>query len=1222
MCLANCATASTTPAGTLSFYAINANGFIHPTKVDATNRAISHKSPDVFVITETKTNTSCSSKIAPNQYQIFEECGTPSIGYHTYKWGAILGVKRSITVSQRVPITHASLIGRMIAVDIVIPLDTGQGFTHRVIAAYAPWNVDDTSQTSSFWTEATNFCNNTPHSWTMLGDLNATVTLAERKSGGTDARAQYLSFLRRSKSFDLWTNYPDHSRLTDWTCKARLSTDGGNIIDRIVTSADCFLDSEIFVADGRFDYIPMTDHRAIIGRLILKPPGQRSARCLRDRPDPVLNQPRIKFPEYKDKHLFETYRDKTDAKIRTDWLHERVMSDDESFISLYRDLTNIINDTAVHVFGRVKRRKAALHKTITNPLIQQLQGLSRAVGGALRFDNDPSYIPSHAARTAHTYSLLEFTNKVTGHLTIRSHLLARRKGINKDLYRERSNEVYAQAKRYDAFRISQALAGGSTKRLVQAAEFIPLPMSINTIDGSGSLVTNPDDVKAETRRYWEKLYSRQPVPHMEKPWLTTESVKAVNDRVSADPFIWPRMASLTDFRALIRRGNARPSPGPDGTEKWCVKSLSDFSLKPFLELHNYMTVNSCFPGDTKDMYLSMFHKRGLRTDLSNWRGLMISNFLANSPMTWLNHLLLTPYIAAKSILPDTQVATQQGVQTRDLTSFLAGLLTWANRSKTTVYALKRDQMKGFDYLAPEGFYDAISAYGLPQEIANIDRAAQTNTKVFIRTAHGLTQPIIVSGVAKQGGPISPLKSTLTTSLGHRLLDDVAKNMQGALTITTSTSDRSDPHQPDDNLSLPVRMIEATDDSIIFARTIPALQSFCLLAERFQYAYGWLTNWQKTSAYVLSPSGEQPDTLSMPSITVQPRVSPLIFSHHDVPLIPDELDFLRVKINNPSYRFRELQDFVEAFTFPKFIGPTPITLIRKIVMQSIASRAHALLSFQPITDTDALKLDRLIAAKVHAISGFPWVFNTEIATLPVSLHGFEFPSIRRITASLAVDGLSRDLNHHISAYRAMALITLADWTCTANDCINPLTEPGIFKDFTRRIHFNTIPAAWIVAQRQMGLMKPPLVLCSTDQSHVLQGDVSISHILKILKTHDNTSPSGLSAFSLRAAGIKLIKQLGTWQPLNHSLKFIPYCIDDKLPPSTRPTEAAKKKWLKVTESLSRSNIGFFFYGSLTCSPLVLSDNLTQSNMSFPLLLLANFSHPSLPTTAIRGLPMDP
>ena len=166
------------------------------------------------------------------------------------------------------------------------------------------------------------------------------------------------------------------------------------------------------------------------------------------------------------------------------------------------------------------------------------------------------------------------------------------------------------------------------------------------------------------------------------------------------------------------------------------------------------------------------------------------------------------------------------------------------------------------------------------------------------------------------------------------------------------------------------------------------------------------------------------------------------------------------------------------------------------MQSLASRAHALLSLQPISDADALKLDRSVAAKVHAISGFPWIFNSEIATLPVSLHGFEFPSIRSINVSIAVDGLARDLNHHIISYCNLVLITLADWTCTLNNCTNPLVEPGISKNFSRRMHFNTIPAAWIIAQKEMDSMKPLFCLHSTDQSHILNGDVSISHVLKI------------------------------------------------------------------------------------------------------------------------------
>jgi Reverse transcriptase (RNA-dependent DNA polymerase) len=1179
--LATGTAATPSSSGSLSFYALNTNGFVHPMKIDATNRAISYRNPDIVVITETKTNSAASSKMSTNDYQFFDERGVPVTGHHLYKWGAILGVKKGITVSQRVPINHPALIGRLIAVDIVIPLDSGHGFTHRIFAVYAPWDVHDTAQTTTFWSEVTKLCLNTPSSWTLLGDLNATVTQAERKSGGTDARTHFTNFLRLSKGSDLWSNYPDRSRFTDWTCKPRLSTDGGSIIDRIVTSSGSLLDSEILIGDGHHDYIPMTDHRAIIGRLNLKPPDRpgNAARCLYDLPTPILNNPRIKFPSPNEKHLFQVYRDEMDNNIKTAGLHDCRVTDHDSFNLLYNELTKITNDTAVHVFGRVKRKQRNIQKTITNPLIQQLNAHSRSIGGALRLESNPLYPASHAARRTHAISLREFSSGLaTGtHATLRSYLIANRKTTNQKLYKERSNEVYAREKRYDSYRISNALAGGSTKRLVQAAEFIPLPMSINTIDGSGRLISDPDQVKSETRLYWKKLYGRQPVPVMEKPWLSTKSVVNVHDRVSTNPFLWPRLASLTDYRALIRKGNARPSPGPDGIEKWCIKSLSDYSLTPVLELHNYMTMNSCFPGDIKDMYLTMFHKRGLRTDLNNWRGLMISNFLANSPMTWLNYLL-TPYIASNNILPDTQVATQQGVQTRDLTSFLAGLRTWANRHNTTVYALKRDQMKGFDYLAPEGFYDAIAAYGLPNAIVDIDKAAQTNTRVFIRTAHGLTDPIFVSGVAKQGGPISPLKSTLTTSLGHRFLDDLANETPGALTITTSSHDRLDPHLPDDNISLPIRMTEATDDSIIFACSVTALQTFCLAQERFQYAYGWLTNWLKTTAFVLSPTGTQPDTLSMPSITVEPGVSPLTITNHDVPLIPNEIEFLRVKIDNPTYRFHELRDFIEAFTFPKFIGPTPITLIRKIVMQSIASRARALLTLQPITDTDALKLDRLVAAKVHSLTGFPWIFNSEIATLPTALHGFDFPSIRRINASIAVDGLARDLNHHIPAYRNMALITLADWTCSINDCINPLEGIGILKDFSRRLPYHTIPAAWIIAQKEMSTMKPPLRLCSTDRSYLLQGDVSISHCLKIIKTHDLSCPSGSAAYSLRSAGFLLVKQLGSWSLSNHTIKFHPHKIADRPLPQKKLTTAARNNWDKITLALSHSDLSWFFYGT--------------------------------------------
>ncbi|KAF8230313.1 hypothetical protein L208DRAFT_1282705, partial [Tricholoma matsutake] len=166
------------------------------------------------------------------------------------------------------------------------------------------------------------------------------------------------------------------------------------------------------------------------------------------------------------------------------------------------------------------------------------------------------------------------------------------------------------------------------------------------------IVTDPASVVEETRQYFTGLYKCSVAPNKPKPWLKTPLVLTVKSCILNDPFLWPIAATLAD-------------------------------------LHNYSVINASFPGDIKDTHLTYFHKCGICTDLSNWRGLLISNFLANSPMTWLN-FKLSPYAAQMGIILETQVATQPGVQTHDLMSFLGGLKTWSYCTKTPLYLLKQD----------------------------------------------------------------------------------------------------------------------------------------------------------------------------------------------------------------------------------------------------------------------------------------------------------------------------------------------------------------------------------------------------------------------------------------------------------------------------------------------------------------------------------------------------
>jgi len=275
------------------------------------------------------------------------------------------------------------------------------------------------------------------------------------------------------------------------------------------------------VANGQTDYIPMTDHHAVIGHIILKPPHHFHACCLHDMQTPVLNTPHIKFPYSSDKHLYQVFRDQVNIKIVKTNLLDLPIADEQSFLHKYKLITDIINDTAVEAFGRVTRNHPNPHKDVTNPKIQELQALSCSLGGALCLKSHPSHIISYVAFVTHGHLCRSYIGKSALFPSLHSFVASKRSRVNKEIYKEQSSEAYGCAKKCNSSHITQALNGGSTKWLVHAAEFISLPMSINSADGSGKLLSTPSAVKEESHKYWKRLYDQQPIPVMDELWMST-----------------------------------------------------------------------------------------------------------------------------------------------------------------------------------------------------------------------------------------------------------------------------------------------------------------------------------------------------------------------------------------------------------------------------------------------------------------------------------------------------------------------------------------------------------------------------------------------------------------------------------------------------------------------------------------------------------------------------
>ncbi|KAJ3717448.1 hypothetical protein C8R42DRAFT_534956, partial [Lentinula raphanica] len=332
-----------------------------------------------------------------------------------------------------------------------------------------------------------------------------------------------------------------------------------------------------------------------------------------------------------------------------------------------------------------------------------------------------------------------------------------------------------------------------------------------------------------------------------------------------------------------------------------------------------------------------------------------------------------------------------------------------------------------------------------------------------------------------------------------------------------------PHTPSDAISVPLNMVKATDDSIIFAASETSLARSCLMMERFQYAYGWTTNWSKSLAFILN-APSPPSSLRLPSIPSNPSL-PHSISLKSVPVVCSHFEFLRIETNNYDKHFSRLKLLVSSFQFPSLSIPLPFTVLRRIIAQSLVSKLRPLLSFHAISDSQAAELDNMISHRIHDYFSFPFQFNSSLLSLPLSSFGFDFPSIRCINASQAVSGLLRDLNHHIPSFQKMASITVADWTCSINNCRYPFDGSSVTNGkpmFQRQTH--SLPFTWIVAHST--LSKTNTQIRQTDLSFLFTGDVSLRHLVHALPQTTRT-PSNASISSLERAHSPNLSSFGHW-----------------------------------------------------------------------------------------------
>jgi len=620
-------------SSSLRTMSINANGLSNPMKLNAIQDVVHNSQPHILVIGETKSANEVGSRLHLPGYDSFENPGQQN-GRKSGKWGVIVAVRRGLFTVQRLPTANA-LRGRAVALDLIIPTTNAVAFPHRFIGIYAPWNPGGTDDKEHlFWPEITTLCSTAKFSWSMAGDFNATLSHLESTSTNhsiSPARLRYSQFLQVTDAVDVWQSQPNTTTSPSFfTCKSQLTTVSEptfSIIDRVAASRTSTLTAEVALLPH---FIPCTDHCPILSRIILSSPS-----AIPGEPDiphevpATAYAPRFRVPFRHEKYRFHLFSASVDEALTkaSDALHTDISSDTD-FESQYSVVTNILLASAKTSFRPPSSTRRS-HK-ITNPtiklIITELRRINRLMSAlsnsrahtAIQFPCTPwveSYISAFLAQAP-----VPSTNTVNDfRLHFRTFLSDIRRKLHKIRFAEERNERQSQLTKTSRFQIWLALGGGSCKCLYpHSSSSLPLALTPFPDSQPDLVVTGPEEVKSTTVSYFQKLYHRTTRTHQHKPWLSSPSVVDIRAATSSHPFQWPVLLSLKDLRALLSRGNSRPTPGPDGWEKWFLRYLSDGALSIVLKLVNHILSHSHVPDCIKPTNLSTIHKRGPNTYLFNY----------------------------------------------------------------------------------------------------------------------------------------------------------------------------------------------------------------------------------------------------------------------------------------------------------------------------------------------------------------------------------------------------------------------------------------------------------------------------------------------------------------------------------------------------------------------------------------------------------------------------
>ena len=210
-----------------------------------------------------------------------------------------------------------------------------------------------------------------------------------------------------------------------------------------------------------------------------------------------------------------------------------------------------------------------------------------------------------------------------------------------------------------------------------------------------------------------------------------------------------------NVRERLVKLNVNKSCGPDNIHPFVLQATADASSIPLQIIFSKSISSGECPSDWRSANVTPIHKKGSRTDASNYRPVSLTSQVCKVLETIVRKHILS-HLNENNILSDRQHGFREGRSC--LTNLLETLETWTDilENHDGIDVAYLDFRKAFDLVSHKHLIYKMSKYGIKDKVLNwvasfLDQRTQ---KVVIRGTE--SQPFAVTSGVPQGSVLGPI----------------------------------------------------------------------------------------------------------------------------------------------------------------------------------------------------------------------------------------------------------------------------------------------------------------------------------------------------------------------------------------------------------------------------------------------------------------------------------